>query len=142
MPGLRSLTPQRLADLARAVPLLARARLRTRRGGLGPELKIDPDTPQKPLTEAQRQVVIRVAWAMAVAGRYVPWRSDCLVQALAARAWLAGRGIESRLVLGMPNRKGDRFEAHAWLVCDDITVTGGNVTDYTAFGRDHAAGRP
>tara|TARA_R100000750_G_scaffold140_2_gene369 strand:+ start:3127 stop:3555 length:429 start_codon:yes stop_codon:yes gene_type:complete len=132
--ALRKVTPRRLADVARAAVLLGCARLRTRRGSLARTTGIgDPQAPWPPLSDAERSVVERIAWAVAVAARYVPWRSDCLVQALAARTWLASHGIESRLVIGVPHQKGARFEAHAWLLSHGITVTGGNVARYSAF---------
>lgn len=134
MRALRKITPRRLADVAWAAILLGRARLRTRQGGLARgSSSDDPQAPWPPLNDAQRRVIERSAWAVAVAARYVPWRSDCLVQALAARRWLARHGIESRLVIGVPQQKGPRFEAHAWLLSHGITVTGGDVARYNAF---------
>lgn len=112
--------------------LLGRARVRLGQGGLA-ALHDEDASDLPPLTARDRALVTRVAWAVAVAARVVPWRSDCMVQALAARSWLAGQGLETRLVLGVPKQRGARFEAHAWLVCGDLTVTGGNVTGYTAF---------
>lgn len=134
MQALRKITPRRLVDVARAVVLLGRARLRTRRGSLARTAGIgDPQAPWPPLSAAERRIIERCAWAVAVAARFVPWRSDCLVQALAARDWLTRQGIESRLAIGVPRQKGAQFEAHAWLLSHGITVTGGNVARYTAF---------
>ena len=134
MRALRKVTPRRLADVAWAAVLLGRARLRTRQGNLARATGIgDPQAPWPVLGTAERRIIDRAAWAIAVAARYVPWRSDCLVQALAARAWLTRHGIESRLVLGVPGQKGPRFEAHAWLLSHGIAVTGGNVARYNAF---------
>ncbi|OWV39197.1 lasso peptide biosynthesis B2 protein [Mameliella alba] len=131
---LRKITPRRLVDVARAAVLLARARLQTRQESLARSVvSRDPQAPWPPVTTAQSSDIDRVAWAVAVAARYVPWRSDCLVQALAARAWLAAHGIESRLVIGVPHQRGDSFEAHAWLLSHGVTVTGGNITRYAAF---------
>lgn len=131
---LRKVTPRRLADVAWAAVLLGRARLRTREGGLArAAASDDPQAPWPPLSDAQRSIINRTAWAIAVAARYVPWRSDCLVQALAARDWLTSHGIESRLAIGVPHQKGAQFEAHAWLLSYGITVTGGDVARYNAF---------
>ncbi|WP_421906108.1 lasso peptide biosynthesis B2 protein [Mameliella sp.] len=132
--GVRKVTPRRLVDVARAAALLGQARLRTRQGSqawVGAIADRQPPSPQP--SAAQRRAIDRTAWAVAVAARFVPWRSDCLVQALAARAWLAAQGIDSRLVIGVPGQKGARFEAHAWLLSHGITVTGGDVTRYRAF---------
>ena len=59
----------------------------------------------------------------------MPWRADCLVQALAARRWLAKLGYETELSLGTRKTAG-RFEAHAWLKWHDFVVTGGNIEEY------------
>jgi hypothetical protein len=64
----------------------------------------------------------RVAAAIAAASRRVPWRSDCLEQAIAAKAMLRRRGIASTLYLGMAR---DPVAAHAWLRVGDLNVTGG-----------------
>lgn len=64
----------------------------------------------------------RVAWAIAAAARRAPWRSECLEQAIAAKAMLRRRGIASTLYLGMAR---DPVAAHAWLRVGDTNVTGG-----------------
>lgn len=64
----------------------------------------------------------RVAWAVAAAASRTRWRSDCLEQAIAAKAMLRRRGIANTLYLGMA---GDPVAAHAWLRVGDLNVTGG-----------------
>ena len=63
-----------------------------------------------------------VAWAVAAAARRTPWRSGCLEQAIAAKAMLRRRGIQSTLYLGVAR---DPVAAHAWLRVGDLNVTGG-----------------
>ena len=71
----------------------------------------------------------RVAWAIGAAARRAPWRSECLEQAIAAKAMLRRRGIGSTLYLGMGR---DPVAAHAWLRVGDTNVTGGrDVARYT-----------
>lgn len=65
---------------------------------------------------------LRVAWAVAAAARRTPWRSECLEQAIAAKAMLRRRGIASTLYLGMAR---EPVAAHAWLRVGDLNVTGG-----------------
>lgn len=60
----------------------------------------------------------------------VPWRSDCLVQALAAQKWLYSKGIATRLVIGAELSEEAGFNAHAWLAYGDTVVTGGDVDGY------------
>jgi hypothetical protein len=63
-----------------------------------------------------------VAWAVAVASRFVP-KATCLVQALAGQALLARRGHAARLHIGVSKPEG-RFEAHAWLEDEGRPILG------------------
>ena len=77
-------------------------------------------------------IVPRVARAIPAAAGIVPWRADCLVQALAARNWLAGKGIRGTIVLGV-HRDVSGIEPHAWLRVDETVVTGGRIDRYTVL---------
>ena len=122
-------------DILRAVVVLAVAnrRLRTTEarnlltssGGEG--------EPAMELSEAQRRLVSRVAYVVPRMGRRVPWRSDCLVQALAARRWLTGHGIATNLHIGTRKTPGKGFEAHAWLTVADAVVTGWDIDGFAQF---------
>jgi hypothetical protein len=57
----------------------------------------------------------RIAWALRVAGRYLPGGRNCLAQALAGRALLARRGCPAQLRIGVAAAAGERFRAHAWV---------------------------
>lgn len=57
-------------------------------------------------------------------GDRLPWRSSCLVRALAARALLRRRGIACVLHFGV-GRDDDGFKAHAWLEAGGGHVCGG-----------------
>ena len=83
----------------------------------------------KALSARQQALLERVAYAVPIMGLRVPWRSDCVVQALAARRWLARGGIGSHLCIGVRN-DGPGFDAHAWLKVGDRIVTGGDVSHY------------
>jgi hypothetical protein len=65
-----------------------------------------------------------VAWSIAAAAGRVPWRSDCLICAMAADRWLRRQGRRPEFVLGVA-RKGGTFQAHAWLRCEGMAITGG-----------------
>ena len=82
--------------------------------------------PCKPAT------VDRIAFAIRAMGARVPWRSDCLVQALAAQHWLAAEGIGSTVHLGV-KASDSPIDAHAWLKVGDRIVLGGDVADYSEF---------
>lgn len=78
----------------------------------------------------------RIAFAIGAMGARVPWRSDCLVQALAAQHWLASRGVGSTLHLGV-KASGAPIDAHAWLKIGDRVIIGGEVADYGEFPLHH-----
>jgi hypothetical protein len=61
----------------------------------------------------------------------VPWRSDCLVQALAGQQWLASKGIASEIVVGTAKRADGTFLSHAWLQVDSRIVLGGDISLYS-----------
>lgn len=87
---------------------------------LAPRLGVaHAETPTVPSRDA---VPLRVSWAVGAAARRVPWRSECLEQAIAAKAMLRRRGIASTLYLGMSRSP---VAAHAWLRVGDVNVTGG-----------------
>jgi hypothetical protein len=77
---------------------------------------------QTPTAPTGDPALPRVAWAVAAAARRLPWRTECLEQALAARTMLRRRGIASTLYLGVAK---DPVVAHAWLRAGDLNVTGG-----------------
>lgn len=60
----------------------------------------------------------------------VPWRSDCLVQALAGQRWLARAGIPSEIVVGTSKPADGGFESHAWLRQADRIVLGGDIARF------------
>lgn len=67
----------------------------------------------------------RIAWSVNIVSKYVPWESKCFVQALTAQRLLKRRKIDNTLYLGL-NTHSNKMEAHAWLRCGQILVTGGN----------------
>ena len=79
----------------------------------------------------------RVASASAQAGFIInrvaarmPWRSDCLVQALAGQRWLARAGIASEIVVGATKDEAGVVAAHAWLRTGGQVVLGGDISSY------------
>jgi hypothetical protein len=77
--------------------------------------------------------VQRVRYAIGVVSARVPWRSDCLVQALAARRWLDSLGISTELFIGVRKSAERGFEAHAWLTDGRDVVTGGDISGFQAL---------
>ncbi|GAA4716673.1 hypothetical protein GCM10023325_11470 [Sphingomonas lutea] len=88
------------------------------------------DTPTHARAYHPHVTIDRVGIAIARACYRVPWRADCLIQALAAQRWLRRHGIPSRVAIGIRESGANPFEAHAWLISGDTVVTGGDVRDY------------
>ena len=80
-------------------------------------------------TAAEIELVGR---AINSAGSRVPWRSDCLLQAMAAARWLDRIERAYNLNIGVRKNAAGGLEAHAWLTSGDLVVTG-NLPDLKAF---------
>ncbi len=66
----------------------------------------------------------QVAWAVRAASRRLPG-TTCLASALATQRLLAREGHASQLTIGVA--RNDRgFAAHAWVVCEGVTLVGGD----------------
>ena len=126
-----SLGPRDWLDLAVAMVELAFARVRiatSDRFALIRHAAVASPPPKKP-----DERVERVRRAIARVSHRLPWRSDCLVQAIAARRWLRRFGLETSLRIGAPGKVSEPFEAHAWLMYGDESVTGGDTGDRVAL---------
>jgi hypothetical protein len=121
-------------DLFRAVFELAAARLRLGSKQARSLIAAGP-VPVTKLDPVQSALVERLAYAIPRVAARLPWRADCMVQALAAERWLRVNGIPSTLTLGVPRDKPTNFEAHAWLTAGDRIVTGGDVSGYVPLKR-------
>lgn len=87
------------------------------------------------IDNAACQIAIRVAWAVNHVSRNTPWESKCLVQALTAQNMLKRRKVSSTIYLGV-KKNGGKMEAHAWLRCGQLYVTGGiNKGEFTEVAR-------
>ncbi|MFU7527411.1 lasso peptide biosynthesis B2 protein [Qipengyuania sp. ASV99] len=78
----------------------------------------------------------RISYVLPRLSDRLPWRSDCLVQAIAAQNWLSAMGAASEIQIGVENPKGGQFGAHAWLVHDGMVVTGGDIAKYEVILAD------
>lgn len=90
---------------------------------LGPLQRETPgDIPAEHLAAARR-----MAWAIRCAAPYTLWTSNCFPQAITGKILLRRRGIPSTLYLGAAfTEDKTAMEAHAWLRCGPLYVTGGN----------------
>lgn len=130
-----ALSPRGWLDIAQAVFELGGARLRLTADHKRLLLAGTQDAATVPVSPAAAALIDRVAFAIPRAAARVPWRSDCLVQALAARRWLERRGIGSRLRIGVRKDQSASLAAHAWLRAGDRIVVGGDVADFTPLGQ-------
>lgn len=122
--------PAEWLDLVVATFELAFARSRLARSRRSVLLADRGALPPSDQSQAAGERVQRVRLAIARASHRVPWRADCLVQAIAARRWLRRIGVETALYVGVPGKAGSKFEAHAWLMHGDDVITGGEVGGY------------
>jgi hypothetical protein len=97
--------------------------------GLGAPSSV-PQRRGRPVTKAHLE---RFSWAIAAAASRVPWRSDCLVQVIAADQWLRCRRVPSEFYLGVCKNTYGEFRAHAWIRCGDLTITGGRFDQFSVL---------
>ncbi len=71
----------------------------------------------------------QVVWAVETASRYLPG-TTCLTQALAGQALLARSGFPARVEIGVAKDDLRRLQAHAWVVCYDQVVLGGQPANH------------
>jgi hypothetical protein len=71
------------------------------------------------------RIIKRIGWAVNTVSELTPWDSKCLVQAMAAQRMLKSRKVCSTLYLGVNKDGSSGMQAHAWLRCGQLYVTGG-----------------
>lgn len=122
-----------LSSLVRAIVELGLARVRLRSRDLRP--MVASDAAAVALDCRQQRLVDHLAYVIPRVAARLPWKADCLVQAMAAEHWLKRAGIASTLHFGVPRDKAHRLEAHAWLTVGTRVVTGGDVAGYAPLSR-------
>ena len=121
-----------------AIAELARARLVLMRLTTGRIARLNGESARSGRSDqaagpGDRLLVNTVADIVPRIAPWLPWRSDCLVQALAAQHWLARYGIATQIVIGADKPKHAGFEAHAWLRYGEQVITGGAISRYTVL---------
>lgn len=123
---LAALSPRQHAYLIRAALHLASARINF---GRKPAKEILDGLQAKHGTERRFPPsvdVVLLSWAIKAAAQGVPWRSDCLIQSMAADHWLRRHGIAPDFRLGVSPSADGSLLAHAWLELDGVVLTGGD----------------
>jgi hypothetical protein len=103
-----------LALARAAVTLLSFRRVAALIGRWGQETPTDVIKPE---------LALALAWTVQSTAKKVPWRCECLEQALAAKWMLGRRKLPSTLYLGT-FFNGHALEAHAWVRCGQQIITG------------------
>ena len=112
----------------RATAELARARLRLRHFDAR---QLGAPSPAQRTCAAGCPRCAWIAYTLPRVARRLPFRADCLVQALAGQAWLAASGIASTIEIGVELPDGGPFGAHAWLSSGGMVICGGETARYT-----------
>jgi hypothetical protein len=95
--------------------------------------------------------VERVAWAIRLASRHLPWTSTCLMRAMAGQWMLRRRGVAGTVHLGVSrNAASGEWLAHAWLRAGGRVLLGEAelrqgytaVASFSDEGRSPAPSRP
>lgn len=132
---LSRLSRSRRRALAIAVLELLRARLRLAAVSsaecLAALRRPAPSARPGPGQVGSSEAVAEISWAIAAAAGRVPWRADCLVQAMAADRWLRRRALVPEFRLGVRRDERGALRAHAWVRCGETTVTGAGPQDFS-----------
>jgi len=88
-------------------------------------LGVQGDESPREVVPAVADAASRVGWAIRLIAGRVPFRSDCLPQAIAARILLGRRRLPVTVYFGAAFLPGKtQLEAHAWARCGAVTLTG------------------
>lgn len=129
--------PVKLALGAEALVALAHGRLILHRTSPGDVLRRNADAAARVACRVPAAAESEVAERCARIGLIIrrtalrlPWRADCLVQALAGQTMLLRRGIASTIAVGTARHPNGSFEAHAWLLCESAVILGGDISRF------------
>ncbi|MBU7580941.1 MAG: lasso peptide biosynthesis B2 protein [Porphyrobacter sp.] len=132
----------RLKDAGWAVPLTLKAFVRLIAARLAFSRLEARELPQRNAAAARADkgpehadelLADRIGFVIARLAKRLPWRSDCMIQAIAAQEWLAELGMASELRIGVERPEDGPFGAHAWLVRGERIITGGDISRYAAL---------
>lgn len=129
----------RLADAGWVVPITLVALVRLIRARLAFARLQASELPQRNAaaaqaespTRADERLAERIGFIIPRLSDRLPWRSDCVIQAIAAQDWLADHGMASEIRIGVERPEDGPFAAHAWLIRGDKVITGGDISRYS-----------
>ena len=85
--------------------------------------------------EPRRQAGIPIdmlAWAVQGMAPFVP-QATCLTQALTLRYLAAREGQDCTIRIGVKQKSGEAFEAHAWVMAENVMILGGQEERVESF---------
>jgi hypothetical protein len=103
---------------------LARIQLLRPFSRTAPKLGIQSQETAGVTRESEAAKIQQITKAIRVASRLTPWKSTCMVRAVAGLKMLEQRGIESTLYMGVARDKNGQMVAHAWLRSGASYVSG------------------
>lgn len=139
-PSLRDV-PWLLGYATRGLYELVRARLifATLKAKAIPERNRNAKTKANAKASLSDAKLARIAYVIPRLSDRLPWRSDCVIQALAGQNWLSSLGAGSEIQIGVENPKDGQFGAHAWLRYGESIITGGDIAQYHVILADSDA---
>ena len=89
---------------------------------------------KKEPNEAQLEELKIIALSIKMVCSHTWWKSECLVRAFIASYYLKRKGISGTVYMGVSRDNKGRMIAHAWTMCGQYSVTGGNGDNFTITG--------
>ena len=119
------------------------AKILARNVAAGDNAALHAATPAAPRLQPAHtsDIAETIAFVIPRVAARVPWRADCLIQAIAAQHWLAQEGLAARIVVGVDREGEGQLLAHAWLKLGERIITGGSISRYQSLLGDHLAPR-
>jgi hypothetical protein len=81
---------------------------------------------------SQRQLIVRVQWAINACCKFMPGSVKCLARALTMKTLLDQHGCPSKLMIGVDKNQAQQLEAHAWIEYEGHVIIG-QLNDLTRF---------
>lgn len=88
------------------------------------------------------QRAMSIGRAVRMAATVTPWQANCQPQAIAARCLLGVFSVPYAVFYGVANAPEQNMQAHAWVGCGPVPVTGGYAFDEFTVVAVFAGGMP
>lgn len=100
--------------------------------------RLEPATHARDTSQGNEEYIKLISWAIQRIQKNIPLmhHARCLAQALTVRYLLRKKHIASVLLVGVQIEKQDQLAAHAWIVCNNMTINfGSNSEKFTEIAR-------